>query len=81
MIHLALLNLVGGSGSPGVEELTVVVDDPLDETLRLEVGDCASSERTVDLHSVDESGGGDDSVGGDFLHDSVAVDELDSRFD
>jgi hypothetical protein len=50
-----------------------VVNDPLDETFRLEVGDCASSKRSVDLHSVDDGGGGDDSVGGDFLHDSVAV--------
>jgi hypothetical protein len=37
------------------------------------VGDCASSKRTVDLHSVNEGRGGDDSVGWDLLHDSVAV--------
>ena len=49
-----------------------MVNDPLDETLRLEVSDCASSKRSVDLHSVDDGRGGDDSVGGDFLHDSVA---------
>jgi hypothetical protein len=50
-----------------------VVYDSLDVTLGLEVGDCASSKRTVDLHSVDNGRGGDDSVGGDLLHDSVAV--------
>ena len=37
------------------------------------MGDCASSKRSVDLHSVNEGGGGDDSVGWDLLHDSVAV--------
>jgi hypothetical protein len=37
------------------------------------VGDCASSKRSVDLHSVNEGRGGDDSVGWDLLHDSVAV--------
>jgi hypothetical protein len=50
-----------------------VVDDLLDQTLRLEVGDCASSKRSVDLHSVDEGRDGDDSVGWDFLDDSVAT--------
>jgi hypothetical protein len=73
MIHLTTTSLVGGSGSPGVEELAVVVNDPLDETLGLEVGDRTSSKGSVDLHSVDEGRGGDDSVGGDFLHDSVAT--------
>jgi hypothetical protein len=50
-----------------------VVDDSLDETLLLEVGDGPSGERAVDLHSVDEGGLGDDSVSGDLFDDSVAT--------
>lgn len=68
-------SLVLSGDSPGVEELSVVVDDLLDEALGLEVGDRTSSKRSVNLHSVDDGGGGDDSVGGDFLHDSVAGDQ------
>ena len=49
-----------------------MVDDSLDETLGFEVGDSASSKGSVDLHSVDEGRGGDDSVSWDLLHDSVA---------
>lgn len=65
--------LVFAGGGSGVDELGVVVDDSLDETLLLEVGDGPSGEGAVDLHSVDEGGLGDDSVGGDLLDDSVAT--------
>ena len=50
-----------------------MVDDSLDETLGFEVGDSASSKGSVDLHSVDEGRGGDDSVSWDLLHDSLAA--------
>jgi hypothetical protein len=49
-----------------------VVDNLLNQTLLLEVGDRTTGQRSVDLHSVDEGRGGDDFVGGDLLHDSVA---------
>lgn len=65
--------LVLAGGSPGVDELGIVVDNPLDQTFRLEVGDCASSEGSVNLHSVDKGRDGDDSVSWDFLDDSVAA--------
>jgi hypothetical protein len=48
------------------------VNHSLDQTFLLKVCDSSSCERTVDLHSVDEGGLGDDSVGWDFLYDSVA---------
>lgn len=50
----------------------MVVHDPLDEAFLLEVGDGAAGEGAVDLHSVDESGLGDDFVGGDLLDDTLA---------
>jgi hypothetical protein len=56
-----------------VDELSVVVDHSLDETLLLEEGNGASGKGSVDLHSVDEGGLGDDSVSGDLLDDSVAA--------
>jgi hypothetical protein len=64
--------LLGGGGA-GVDELGVVVDDALDETLLLEEGDGAAGERAVDLHAVDEGRLGDDAVGGDLLDDAVAA--------
>lgn len=57
----------------GVDELSVVVDNTLDEALLLEVGDGATGKRSVDLHAVDEDRLRDDLVGGDLLHDTVAA--------
>ena len=50
-----------------------MVDDAFDEALGLEVGDGATGERAVDLHSVDQGRLGDDAVRRDFLDDAVAV--------
>lgn len=60
------------SSRPGVDELSVVVDNSLDKTLLLKESDGTSSEGTVDLHSVDEDGLRNKLVGGDLLDDSVA---------
>ena len=58
-----------------VNELSRVVNERLDETFSLQVLDRDPGKRTVDLHSVDEDGLGDELEGGDFLEDSV-VDDL-----
>lgn len=60
------------SSRPGVDELSVVVDNSLDKTLLLKESDGTSGEGTVDLHSVDEDGLRNKLVGGDLLEDSVA---------
>lgn len=65
-------HLILSSRGTGVDELSVGVDDSLDQTFGFEVGDGASGKGSVDLHSVDEGRGGDDSVGWDLLHDSLA---------
>lgn len=44
-----------------------VGDNGLDEALLLEVSKALASQRTVDLHSVDEGGDGDQTVGLDIL--------------
>ena len=67
-------NLILSSRSTGVDELSVGVDDPLDQTFRFEMGNGASGKGSVDLHSVDEGGDGDNSVSWDLLHDSLAGD-------
>lgn len=59
-------------GSAGVNPLSVVLDDLLDEALLLEVDDGAAGKRTVDLHAVNEDRLGDKLVGGNLLHDTVA---------
>ena len=69
----SLCALLLSSRGTGVDELSVRVDDPLDESFRFEVGDGASGEGSVNLHSVDEGRGGDDSVSWDLLHDSLAA--------
>jgi hypothetical protein len=46
-----------------------VVADLLDQTLRLKVGEGLASARSVDLHAINEDGGGDELVGGDLLKD------------
>jgi hypothetical protein len=43
----------------------------LDQTLLLEVADGASSQRSVNLESVRNNGGGDELVGGDLLQETV----------
>jgi hypothetical protein len=48
------------------------VNDSLDQTLLLEIGNRSSSKGTVDLHSVNEGRLGNDSVSGDLFDDSVA---------
>ena len=65
----------------GVDELSVVVDDTLDETLGLEVGDGAASERSVDLHTVDEGRLRNDAVSGNLLDDTVAEMSTDRSFE
>lgn len=49
-----------------------MVDDTLDETLLFEVGDSATGERAVNLHSVNQGRLGNDLVGGDLFDDAVA---------
>lgn len=44
-----------------------VGDNRLDHALLLKVGDALASQRTVDLHAVDEGGDGDNAVGLDIL--------------
>lgn len=53
-----------------------MVDDALDVALLLEESDGASGEGTVDLHTVDEDGLGDELVSGDLLDDSVAAEVI-----
>ena len=57
-----------------VNELSGVMDDGLDESISLQVLDRGSGEGTVDLHSVDEDGLGDELERRDFLEDSVEDD-------
>lgn len=54
-------------GGHTVDLHLAVSDDGLDHALLLEVGDALSGQRTVDLHSVDEGGDGDQAVGLDIL--------------
>lgn len=63
------------SSRPGVDELSVVVDNSLDKTLLLKESDGTSGEGTVDLHSVDEDRLRNKLVGGDLLDNSV-IDSL-----
>ena len=44
-----------------------MADNLLDDTLSLEVGKSLACERAVDLQSVDEDGGGDETVGQNVL--------------
>lgn len=69
----SLDRLVLRSGSPSIDELSIRVNDPLDRAFLLEMRDGATSERSIDLHAVDQGRGGDDSISWDFLHDSIAV--------
>lgn len=50
----------------------MVVDDALDVALLLEERNGATSERTVDLHAVNEDRLRDELVGRDLLEDAVA---------
>ena len=50
------------SGGHTVDLHLAMSDDRLDHALLLEVGQALTSERTVDLHSVDEGGDGDETV-------------------
>lgn len=56
-----------GEGGHTVDLHLAVSDDGLDHALLLEVGEALSGQRTVDLHSVDEGGDGDQAVGLDIL--------------
>ena len=69
----SISRLVLSGSCTGVDQLSVVVDNALDQTLLLEMSDGTSGERSVDLHSVDQGRLGDDSVGRDLLDDFVAV--------
>lgn len=44
--------LLGNGGGPGVELLSSVVDDPLDQTLLLKVLDGSSGDRAVDCSNA-----------------------------
>lgn len=77
-IHPFLRHLLLSSGSPRVHKLRIGVNNPFDRAFLLEMRDSASCERTVDLHSVDQSRCGDHSVGRDFLHDLVTAGEKSS---
>ena len=48
-----------------------VSNDLLDDTPLLEVGESLAGERSVDLQSVDENGGSDESVGEDVLVETL----------
>lgn len=50
-----------------VDVTRVVVDDLLDDTLLLQVGEGLPGERAVDLQAIDEDGDGDETVGLDIL--------------
>jgi hypothetical protein len=56
------LHLVRTTDGTGVDLHLAVSDHRLDDALLLEVGKALSCQRTVDLHSVDESGDGDQTV-------------------
>lgn len=59
------------SGTSSVDHLTVVVHDPLDRALTLQVLHGHTSQRSVDLHSVNEHRLRDHLVGGYLLQDLV----------
>lgn len=52
----------GGKGEHTVDLHLAVCNHRLDDALLLEVGKALSGQRTVDLHSVDEGGDGDQTV-------------------
>lgn len=54
-------------GGHTVDLHLAVSDDGLDDALLLKVGKALAGQRTVDLHSVDEGGDGDEAVGRDIL--------------
>lgn len=50
---------------------SLVVDDPLDRTVTLKVLDSNTSQRAIDLHTVDQGALADHLEGGDLLEDLV----------
>jgi hypothetical protein len=49
----------------------MMVDNPLDRPLFLQVPDCDSSKAAIDLKSLDEDALGDESEGWSFLEDTI----------
>ena len=57
--------------STSINKLRIGVHDGLDCTLLLEMRDSSTRKRPVDLHTVDQGRGRDDSISRDFLHDPI----------
>ena len=54
-----------------VDQLSAVVNNPLDLTLLLQVSYGNTRQRAVDFQSLDKDGLGDETEGGDLLQDTV----------
>ena len=54
-----------------VDNLRVVTRDGLDQTLSFELTDSNTSQRTVQLETINQNRLGDELVGGDFLEQTI----------
>lgn len=63
-----LLFITGGTS---VDDLSVVTRDGLNQTLSFELADSNTSQRTVQLETINQDRLGDELVGGDFLEQTI----------